>query len=441
MRGFIRKTLISFGMILWLAQEAWALEVKEFTVAKNVGVWMVEDYHVPVVHVSITFKDAGAASDPKGLEGRAAMAAEMLLEGTTTLDAESFNKALEEGAIEFDTSITPDYFTITLHTLAENKDRAFDLMTQALHHAAMAPAKLDEVKQRIKAAIKQRESTPAYAAQMEWLAQAFPNHPYGRPVYGTQSSVEQLSTEQLNQYRRTHLTRQNVVVSLVGAIKESEAESLLERVLAPLPETFTPDAPVADTELADQPITKHVARDVPQSVIVFGKKGLARSDKDFYAAYVANYLLGGKGLSSRLSEAIRQTHGLAYDVSSELQPMSHASVWQGGFGTRHGGERKAIALLQENMQSMVDQGVTKDEFDAAISYITGSYPLNLDRSESIATYLTLMQLHDLGKDYFEKRNSYFLDVTLDQVNRVVKTLFNPQSLILVQAGRAEETKD
>ena len=93
------------------------------------------------------------------------------------------------------------------------------------------------------------------------------------------------------------------------------------------------------------------------------------------------------------------------------------------------------------MQAISEQGVTKEEFDAAISYITGSYPLNLDRSESIATYLTLMQLHGLGRDYFEKRNQYFYDVTLDQVNRVVKALFNPQSLILVRVGQSDEVKE
>lgn len=441
MQRFTKLWLICVSLLLAYPLGASALQVKEIKANHGVKAWLVEDYHVPVVHVMIAFKNAGAASDPDGLEGRSACVAEMMMEGTTKLDSQSFNQALEDGAINLDTSVSSDQLTITLHTLSENKEKAFELMAQALRDAAFSPAKLDEVKQRIKSALKQRESNPEYVAETEWVKLAFPGHPYSKPVYGTQNSIDKLTVEQLKAYRETHLTRQNMIIAVVGAIKESEAESLISRALSDLPEHFKPDAPIIDRDVSDQPITKQIERDIPQSVMIFGKKGVARNDKDFYAAYVANYILGGKGLNSRLSEAIRQTHGLAYDVSSDLEPLQHTAAWQGQFGTRHGGELQALDLLRENMTRMAEQGATQDEFESAISYITGSFPLNMDRSESIANYLILMQLYDLGMDYLAKRNDYFRAVTLDQVNQVAKQLFDPSQLILVRVGQPDSKKD
>ena len=79
--------------------------------------------------------------------------------------------------------------------------------------------------------------------------------------------------------------------------------------------------------------------DVPQSVAQFGHRGIARKDKDFIAAYVLNYIIGGGGFSSRLMEEVREKRGLAYSVHSNLFPYQHGAVFVGKRGDQERGDR------------------------------------------------------------------------------------------------------
>ena len=75
--------------------------------------------------------------------------------------------------------------------------------------------------------------------------------------------------------------------------------------------------------------------DIPQSVVVFGHGGLERHDPDYYAGYVANYILGGGGFSSRLLEEVREKRGLAYSAYSYLHELDKAPLWLGGVATNN----------------------------------------------------------------------------------------------------------
>ena len=74
---------------------------------------------------------------------------------------------------------------------------------------------------------------------------------------------------------------------------------------------------------------------IPQSVVVFGHGGLERHDPDYYAGYVANYILGGGGFSSRLLEEVREKRGLAYSAYSYLHELDKSPLWLGGVATNN----------------------------------------------------------------------------------------------------------
>ena len=64
--------------------------------------------------------------------------------------------------------------------------------------------------------------------------------------------------------------------------------------------------------------------DVPQAVVKFGGRGIARSDPDFMAAYIVNHILGGGSFSSRLYREVREKRGLAYGVNTQPGVVSSA---------------------------------------------------------------------------------------------------------------------
>jgi zinc protease len=176
---------------------------------------------------------------------------------------------------------------------------------------------------------------------------------------------------------------------------------------------------------------------IPQSVIQFGHAGFKRHDEDFVPAYVLNYILGGGGFNSRLTEEVREKRGLAYSVYSYLYPLDHAALFLGGAATRNDRVGLSLEIIRAELGRMAKEGPTPEELADAKTYLTGSYALRFDSSLKIAGQLLGIQLQDLGIDYVEKRNGMIEAVTIDDIKRVAARLLKPGELIVTIVGRPE----
>lgn len=435
-----RLSKFLFVLVACLSQPAWAIDVQEVKTSSGLSAWLVEDYHVPVIEVVIAFKGAGSASDVAGKEGRATMLAQMLTEGTKQQTSQRFHKMLEEDAIQLSINASQDAVLVSMKTLSENRERAFSLMAEAILDPRFAEDKLNEVKSRMTARLRRLQSSPNYLASRKWQELSYSNHPYGMPGLGTVASIDGLMRPDFEAFHATHFTKENAVIAVVGAITHRELKSMLGVYLADLPKRFKPDEVIEEATVLDNGIKEQVVIDVPQSVVVFGTQGVKRTDPDFYAAYVMNHILGGSGLSARLGKVVRKEHGLTYHIGTDLVPYQYGAAWLGSFATRADEVDKALDLTKRTIARMAAEGVTQKEVDEAIGYITGSFPLNIDRNGAIANYLISMQMYGLGKDYLDRRNELFKAVTLEQVNRVAQKLLYPAKFVVVEAGPQKNKK-
>ena len=147
-----------------------------------------------------------------------------------------------------------------------------------------------------------------------------------------------------------------------------------------------------------------------------------------------NYILGGGGFTSRLTEEIRAKRGLAYSVYSYLVPLDEAGLYLGGVATQNARAGETLDLIHAELERMRDEGVSDEELDNAKTYLIGSYPLRFDSNAKIAAQLLGIQLQELGIDYFDKRNDLIAAVTIADIRRVAKRLLDPASLSLVAVG-------
>jgi zinc protease len=200
---------------------------------------------------------------------------------------------------------------------------------------------------------------PDYVASLTWFDAALPGHPYGRPVRGTVESVASITRGDLQRFTRERLAKDNLIIGVAGDVTARELGPLLDLAFGDLPDASV-SVEVADAEPAASG-TVIVRKDVPQSQVVFGQKGLPRADPDFYAAYVTNHLLGGGGFTSRLTEEVREKRGLAYSVYSYLYPMDHAPLWLGGVGTANAAVGESIRLVRQEIARMAAGDVDADD--------------------------------------------------------------------------------
>ena len=181
-----------------------------------------------------------------------------------------------------------------------------------------------------------------------------------------------------------------------------------------------------------------VIKNLPQTVVYIGQKGLLRSDPDWYIATVVDYILGGGGFQSRLMDEVREKRGLAYGVYSSVLPLRNGAIYIGNVATKSEAINESISVIRAQLKRMAEEGVSEVELKNAKSYLTGSYPLGFDTNSKIAGQLLFVQTEDLGMDYFDKRNKLIEAVTMDDIRRVAKRLLKSDGLIITVVGRADQ---
>ena len=411
-----------------------ASKIEEIVSPGGIKAWLVCDNTVPMLALDYAFA-GGANADPADKTGVAHMVGALLDEGAGDLDARAFQELIEEKAIHFGFTAGRDHFRGSLRSLSANLDDAVKLLNLALTAPRFDPEPLERIRDQSQAQLVRGTTNPNQIANRRWWSEAFPNHPYGRPSDGTPESLAAIAAADLHAYVRNVFARDTLTVGIVGDIDAIAAGKLIDRVFGGLPAKATL-APVPDIAMHGLGERIVVNLDVPQTVISFGGPGLARSDPDFFAAYVVNHIYGAGAMTSRLYQEVREKRGLAYGIRTSLIRMDRANIMSGGTATRSDKAGETLALMEEETRRMAMEGPTQEELDKAKAYLKGSYALGFDTSAKIAGQLVQIQLDKLGIDYPERRGAMIDAVTLSEAKRVAKRLLDAKMLTLV-VGRAQ----
>ena len=418
-----------------LTAPAFALDIERVVSPGGIEAWLVEDHTVPVISVEFSFA-GGAAGDPAGKEGRANLAADLLDEGAGDLDAQAYAKRLQDNAITVRFEADSDDFKCGLRTLSEHADTAFDLMALALTRPRFDPEAVARIRAAVISDIRQGEADPTRVARNAFYAQVFPGHPYGRDDSGTVASVSGLATEDLRAVVADTFARDHLLVAVAGDIAPAKLAPALDRLFGALPAAGRVPA-TAEATPAHGGETLVVRRPMTQSILMLGQEGVKRADADWFPAYVMNYVLGGGAFSSRLTEEVRVKRGLTYGVYSYLYPYDHAALIVAGGSTKNTTAGEALALIKAEWARMAESGITDQELADAKTYLTGSFPLQLNSLPAIARLLLQVRHDGLGIDYLNRRSGLIEAVTREDVGRVAKRLLDPGKLAVVVVGAPE----
>ena len=409
-----------------------AMTIEKIVSPGGIEAWLVREKSLPLVTLNYAFH-GGASQDDADKAGTANLTADLLDEGAGELDGKTFHERLENRAIEMSFQVGRDYIYGSLRTLNDNRDEAFDLLRLALTNPRFDADAIDRIRGQTMATLQRDTTNPNDLASRRWWQTAFPDHPYGRESKGTLESVPRITAADLREYVRRVFARNELKVSIVGDVDAKTAGMLIDRAFGALPakNDLKPIANATPTGLGKRIV---INVDVPQAVVTFGGQGIARQDPEFMAAYIVNHILGGGSFSSRLYREVREKRGLAYGVSDSLVWFRRAAVMLGGTATRADRTADALAVIEQEVKRMAEEGPTPEELAAAKSFLKGSYALSLDTSGKIAAQLTQIQIDDLGIDYVQRRSALIDAVTIEDAKRVAKRLYGGGLLVTV-AGK------
>jgi zinc protease len=180
--------------------------------------------------------------------------------------------------------------------------------------------------------------------------------------------------------------------------------------------------------------------DLTQSYISIGHLGIKRKSPDYFPLRVMNYILGGGGFASRLTDEVRAKRGLTYDIYSNFDRYRLRGAFEVSTFTRTDSTMAAIQAIVEEMERMRTEKVSEKELSDTKSFYNGYYPLRFETPEQIAAQILDVEIYDLGEDYIKNYRKNMSAVTAEDVLRVAQKYLDPDNIKLVVVSKADELK-
>jgi zinc protease len=412
-------------------------DIQVVTSPGGVTAWLVSESFVPIVAVEMAWK-GGASVEPQGKDGLGWVLGYMMNEGAGALDTTAYGTRMEDLNMGFACSAWSDWTGCGMTTLKATANDSFEMLRMAFAEPRFDQQPIDRAKAELTIGLSQSETDPGTIANRAMNAAVIPGHPYAR--YATPESVASITRDDVIALKNSLMTKDRLIVVVVGDITAEELKPKLDLVFGALPATSTlPDVTDAAPQPAPaEPIIKQLP--IPQTLVTFSGPGLKRQDPDFYAAFVLNYILGGGGFASRLTDDIREKKGLTYGIGTNLVAQPHYWRWAGSSSTKNESAAEVVKLVKEHIARLGTEGPTQKELEDAKAYLTGAFPLNFDSNAKIAKNLMSFRQDDLGIDYVATRNDLINAVTLDDLKRVAATYMKPENFTFVMVGQPKPAK-
>jgi zinc protease len=416
-----------------------ALPIQKWQQPSGAQVWLVESPSLPIVDVQVDF-DAGDRRDPADKAGLAQATADMLSKGVAArngepaLDENQLGEAWADLGAGFGAGAGQDRMSFTLRSLTypDLLDKAVALAARQLGEPSFPDDIWQRERQRWQAGIREANTRPATVAEREFGKAVFGTHPYGYDV--TEEGLTHISVQDMREvYRVVEPCRAKV--SVVGAVSRAQADQIVTRLLARLPQGTCQALPSVPEV---SPLTAASERMIPfasaQAHVLIGQPGYKRSDPDYFPLVVGNYILGGGGFVSRLTEEVRQKRGLSYSVYSYFAPGMHAGAFTLGLQTKPEQAAQAVQVSRDVLRRFVAEGPTAAELKAAKDFLVGGFALRIDSNRKLLDNLANIAWYDLPLDYLDTWTKEVEKVTAADIKAAFARKLQPDRMVTVVVG-------
>lgn len=417
---------------------AWAtLPVQHWQTVSGARVYLVENHDLPMLDVSIQFP-AGNAWEAGRPAGTAALTVRLVSAGTATLSEQQVSDRLADTGAQLAPTVDDDLAGFSLRTLssAAELESSTALLAALLAAPGFPETVLEREKARTISGLREAETKPETQADRAFSRAVFGDHPYGRDA--DPASVARIGRDDLKAFYAERYRAGGAVVVLVGDIDRAAAEALAERLTAGLPGGTPEPAELPAVAPLAAAVETRIAHHATQAHILVGQPGMRRGDPDYFPLFVGNYILGGGGFVSRLTDEVRQKRGLAYSVSSYFIPRLVDGPFQIGLQTKRESAGEALAVVRDTLSRFLAEGPTESELRAAKSNLIDGFPLRIENNRKILDYLAMVVFYRLPLSYIDDFTREVDAVSVAQIRDAFRRRIDPAKMVtVVVAGGAD----
>ena len=360
----------------------------------------------PTVALSL-YATGGSCRETAASAGLAGLAQQVQVKGTETADAAAIHQAIERLGASVSPRVDRDYGGLYLTSLSRQLAPIIDQLGDIACRPTFPAEELERERRLALDQLQAMADDPFQSAAREMRAVMYGDHPYGRPLLGTEASLPHLSRDELVAHHAESWLPANLTLVVSGDIVPQDLLPRLEDALADLPEGAPPPRPdLAGGKPATGTVERRLTRNIHQSIVFLAWPGPTHPDQDRAELMLLKELLNGQ--SGRLFEALRNQQSLCYSTGL----MSTAGYGQGLLAayvlTDPASETRARGALLGELMGLLETAVPEEEFARARAKLVGNL--------LIANQANAARVGRCARDVLYSRGPNNLERLLEEIN-------------------------
>lgn len=378
---------------------------------------------------------AGWGFDPRGREGTARLVNQLMVSAAGSRDRVELARALDRAGATLSRQCAPESGEVTVWGPAAEWEPLLGLLADVVLRPRFDPSDVARARRQIRE-VQLRESTqPAHRAERELLRAVFPDgHPYRETGLGTAASVARISRADLVRFHRQQYSSGDAVLVVTAPARLAAVERAVRGRFRGF---RTTQAPTLTVPTVPRPTSSHRSVELAgrsQVEVRVGGGSIARSAPEYPAAVLANEILGGRPLLSRLFQRVREKGGLAYHASSGLEAMRFGGYFEVQAGSGADRYRKVLPMLGEELERLSRDTVSARELHSIRESAIGEIPLALESTSEAHELAVDVAYHRLPGDYWLGWPATLRSVRPRDVREAAEVALSPRAAVTVVAG-------
>lgn len=318
---------------------------------------------------------------------------------------------------------------------SQHFELAVEVLADLLRNPLFREQDVDKERQVIIEEINMSLDSPQQRVGMIFDELMWPVGPMGRDVAGTRESVTAIDRMQMLQYMGIHYAPENILVSVAGDVEDDRVISVIDRYTQDWGSGTRP-VYISSTSGQQHARVRVEYRDTEQVNMLLGVEGPSLFHPDRFAADLLSLILG-EGMSSRLFTEIREKLGLTYDIHSYVEHFSETGTFVIQAGIDPGQTVKALQAMLEQL-ARIREDISFAELHKAKEMAKGRLLLSMENSRNVAGWYGAQEMLTGRIMTVDDITSVIEDITLTDINRVAKELFQTVKINLAAVGPIHE---
>jgi zinc protease len=404
--------------------------------ANGLRVLIIEHHEQPIISVRFLVK-SGSAQDGD-LPGLASLTGELLTKGTTTRSALQVAEEIDYVGGQLASGSDWDATYVSATVLTKHLDVGFSLLADVAGDPIFSEEEIERGRQQRLTTLIRRKDDAGHLAEAELNSAIFDGHQYAKPQIGTERSVKALTRADFLDFHKRYFIPSNTILAVVGDISPGGVMPRIEKLFGSRKRQPQP----ADSLEQPEDLEKMSIRvvDKPgavQSAIRVGHVGIARKSHDFISIVVLNMLLGGY-FNSRININLREGKGYTYGAQTTFDVRKFRGPFIASVDVRNEVTDSAISEILYELQRIREEPVTPEELNRVKEFLIGSFPLQIETPNQIASKVIDLELYDLPRDFYDTFNDHVEAVTAQDLLHTAHEYLHPEHAAIVVSGNSKE---